>query len=253
MKDYLRPFLKNGKVMFLAYDHGFEHGSKDLIGKSFDPDYILNLAIKGNYTGIILQKGVAEKYYAGTKYQKLIPLIIKINGKTDFRPQEEPYSAINCSVAYAKKLGAQAVGYTIYLGSEYESKMFEDFGKIQEEAHRLNMAAIAWIYPRGKAISKENDSEIIKYASRIGLELGADLIKIKYPDKDETLKEMVQLAGKTKLVLSGGDKILEEEFLERVQKVIEAGFLGIAVGRNVWQRENALEISEKIKKIIWNI
>ncbi|NMB92155.1 MAG: fructose-bisphosphate aldolase [Parcubacteria group bacterium] len=251
MKDYLKPLLKNNKAMFLAYDHGFEHGPKDLIGKSYDPNYILDLAVQGDFTGIILQKGIAEKYYTDAKYQRHIPLIIKINGKTNLRPNEEPYSPINCSVNYAKKLGAQAVGYTIYLGSEYENKSFEDFGKIQEEAHQLNMAAIAWIYPRGKAILKENDSEIIKYAARLGLELGADLIKIKYPDTENVLKDIVNLAGNTKVVLSGGEKESEEEFLTKVKQVMANGFSGVAVGRNIWQRPDALTIAEKLRKIIF--
>jgi class I fructose-bisphosphate aldolase len=251
MKDYLKPFLKKGKAMFLAYDHGFEHGPKDLIEKSLDPEYILDLAVKGGYTGIILQKGIAEKYYTGTKYQRQIPLILKINGKTNLRLQEEPYSAINCRVEYAKKLGAQAVGYTIYLGSEWEAKMFEDFGKIQEEAHSLGLAAIAWIYPRGKAVLNETSSEITQYAARIGLELGADLIKIKYPGSEDAMKQVVHAAGKTKVVLSGGPKIEEGMFLNEIQKVIRAGVIGVAVGRNVFERENSLEITEKIKKIIF--
>lgn len=251
MKDYLKPFLKNGKAMFLAYDHGFEHGTKDLIGKSFDPEYILDLAVKGGYTGIILQKGIAEKYYTGTKYQKQIPLILKINGKTNLRSQEEPYSAINCSVKYAKKLGAQAVGYTIYLGSEWEAKMFEDFGKIQEEAHSLGLAAIAWIYPRGKFVLNETSSEITQYAARIGLELGADLIKIKYSGSEETMRETIKAAGKAKVVLSGGPKIEEEEFLKEIKKVISAGAIGVVVGRNVWQRDEALVITKKIRQIIF--
>jgi class I fructose-bisphosphate aldolase len=251
MKDYLRPFLKNGKAMFLAYDHGFEHGPKDLTGKSSDPEYILDLAVKGGYTGIILQKGIAEKYYTGTKYQRQIPLILKINGKTNLRPQEEPYSAINCSVEYAKELGAQAVGYTIYLGSEWEAKMFEDFGRIQEEAHSLGLAAIAWIYPRGKAVLNETSSEITQYAARIGLELGADLIKIKYPGSEEAMREAIKATGKTKVVLSGGEKIDKKEFLDRVRQVMKAGAIGVAVGRNVWQRDEALVITEKIRQIIF--
>jgi len=163
--NFLQPFLRKSKALFLAYDHGFEHGPKDLIGKSIDPEYILDLAVKGGYTGIILQKGIAEKYYTGTKYQKRIPL------------------PINCSVEYAKKLGAKAVGYTIYLGSKNEEKMLADFGKIQEQAHKLKMAAIAWIYPRGSAVENESSSEMTSYAARIGLELGADMIKIKYSGK----------------------------------------------------------------------
>jgi len=252
MKNFITPLLKNNKALFLAYDHGFEHGPKDLVNKSIDPEYILDLASKGGYTGIILQKGIAEKYYCGTNYSKRIPLILKLNGKTNLRPQEEPYSAINCSVAYAKKLGAQAVGYTIYLGSEKEDKMFYDFGQIQEQAHNLDMAVITWLYPRGKAINNETSSEIISYASRIGLELGADLIKIKYPGSLSALKEAVSAAGQTKIVLSGGEKLEELEFLKMSREAMEAGLIGLAVGRNIWQRDDALVITEKLKQIIWS-
>jgi len=223
--NLLQPFLYKGRALFLAYDHGFEHGPKDLIGKSINPEYILDLAVKGKYTGIILQKGVAEKYYTGTKYQKEIPLILKINGKTNIPQITDPYSSINCSVEYAKKLGAKAVGYTIYLGSKQEEKMLEDFGKIQEQAHQLKMAAIAWIYPRGSAVEDESSPEITAYAARVGLELGAE---------------------------SGGPKVEDKEILKTIELVIKAGATGIAVGRNVFQHQDPLAITEKIKEIVFN-
>jgi len=249
--NFLQPFLHKGKALFLAYDHGFEHGPKDLTGKSIDPEYILDLAIKGGYTGIILQKGIAEKYYTGTKYERTIPLILKINGKTNIPQIAEPYSSINCSVEYAKKLGAKAVGYTIYLGSKYEEKMFEDFGRIQEQAHKLKMAAIAWIYPRGSAVENESSSEMTAYAARVGLELGADMIKIKYSGSEQTFKKAVESAGKTKVVLSGGPKVEDEEILKIIESVMKTGATGIAVGRNVFQHQDPLAITEKIKKIIF--
>jgi len=250
--NFLQPFLHKEKALFLAYDHGFEHGPKDLIGKSIDPEYILDLAVKGEYTGIILQKGIAEKYYTGTNYQKKISLILKINGKTNIPQIVDPYSPINCSVEYAKKLGAKAVGYTIYLGSKQEEKMFTDFGKIQEQAHKLKMAAIAWIYPRGSAVGDESSPEMTAYAARIGLELGADMIKIKYCGSEKTFKKAVQAAGKTKVVLSGGPKVEDEEILKIIESVIKAGAIGIAVGRNVFQHQDSLAITEKIKKIVFN-
>jgi len=144
------------------------------------------------------------------------------------------------------------VGYTIYLGSKHEEKMFADFGKIQEQAHQLKMAAIAWIYPRGSAVEDEFSPEMTAYAARIGLELGADMIKIKYCGSEETFKKAVQSAGKTKVVLSGGSKTGEEEFLNKIESVIKAGSTGIAVGRNVFQNEDPLIITEKIKKIVFN-
>ena len=250
--NFLQPFLHKDKALFLAYDHGFEHGPKDLIGKSIDPEYILDLAVKGEYTGVILQKGIAEKYYTGTQYQKIVPLILKINGKTNISQTTDSYSSINCSVDYAKKLGAKAVGYTIYLGSKYEEKMLADFGKIQEQAHQLKIAAIAWIYPRGSAVEDETSPEITAYAARVGLELGADMIKIKYSGSEETFRKAVQSAGETKVVLSGGSKIVEGEFLNIVESVIKAWATGIAVGRNVFQNEDPFAITEKIKKIVFD-
>lgn len=250
--NFLQPFLHKDKALFLAYDHGFEHGPKDLIGKSIDPEYILDLAVKGGYTGIILQKGIAEKYYVGTKYEKTIPLILKINGKTNISQITDPYSPINCSVEYAKELGAKAVGYTIYLGSKQEEKMFAEFGKIQEQAHQLKIMAIAWIYPRGSAVENESSPEMTAYAARIGLELGADMIKIKYSGSEETFRKAVEAAGKTKVVLSGGAKVGEEEFVKIVEAVIKAGATGIAVGRNVFQHQNPLTMTERIKKVVFD-
>ncbi len=249
-QNWLAPFSRKGKIMLLAYDHGMEHGPIDLKGKSFDPDYILDLALKGKFTGIVLQKGIAEKYYQGSSYSHSLPLIIKINGKTRIAPGE-PYSAINCSVSYAKKLGARAIGYTIYLGSRRESEMLAEFGKVQEEAHQLGLATIAWIYPRGEAVRKGDTPEMTAYAARLGLELGADAVKIRYSGSRESFNWAIQVAGKVKVLLSGGPQISEDDFLGRVKNIIQNGGAGIAVGRNVWQREDALGFAQKLHHIIW--
>lgn len=43
----LSNITTGGKALYLAYDHGIEHGPSDLPGKSIDPDYILRIAIDG--------------------------------------------------------------------------------------------------------------------------------------------------------------------------------------------------------------
>ena len=137
-QDRMSPFLKDGKSMLLAYDQGLEHGpSKDFDGRNVDPAYIMDTAAKGKFNGVIFQKGVAERFYDGR-----VPLIVKVNGKTSL-PRGEPISRQVCCVEQAASLGAKGVGYTIYLGSQYESKMLAEFGRIQEQAHGRGIAAIA--------------------------------------------------------------------------------------------------------------
>jgi class I fructose-bisphosphate aldolase len=238
-------FLEKNRGVLLAYDQGLEHGPTDFNERSFDPAFIMRLAVEGKFNGIILQKGLAEKYYDGR-----VPLIVKVNGKTSL-PKGEPIARQNCSVRHAAELGARAVGYTIYAGSAHESVMLKEFGRIQEEAHKLNMAAIAWIYPRGEAIKNDSAPEIIAYAARVGLEAGADAVKIKYPGTVDAFKWAVKCAGKTKVFMSGGPRApTEADFLTHVRGAVDAGAAGLAVGRNDWQSADPLKMARALRALV---
>jgi class I fructose-bisphosphate aldolase len=245
-KDLMEPFLSGGKSMLLAYDQGLEHGpSTDFDARNVDPSYIIEIASKGGFNGVVLQKGLAEKYYDGK-----VPLIVKVNGKTNV-PKGEPISKQVCSVEHAISLQAKAVGYTIYLGSSHEAEMFAEFGRIQEEAHERNIAAIAWVYPRGSAVTNDTSKEVVSYAARAALELGADAAKIKYTGDTESFSWAVKAAGKTKVFMSGGPKAATEgAFLAQVRGAIDAGATGLAVGRNVWQHRDPLVISNSLRQIV---
>ena len=245
----LNKILKSGKALFLAYDQGLEHGPADFNDKNVDPNYIIKIAKKGKYTGIIFQKGIAEKYKKEIK-KSSIPLIIKLNGKTNLL-EGEPVSKQLCTLDEALKLGAKAVGYTVYIGSKYESEMLQEFENIEREAHRKNIPVIAWIYPRGKSVKTKSEVELMAYAARTGLEIGADIVKIQYNGNSKNLRWAVKSAGKTKIVIAGGIKKQEKALLKQVKDIINSGCIGLAIGRNIWQSKNPLELTKKIKKIIW--
>ena len=245
----LGRITRNGKALFLAYDQGFEHGPTDFNEKNVDPKKVLEIADSGFFTGVILQKGIAEKYYVGRGYK--VPLILKLNGKTNLVKDVDPYSPQVCSVAEALDYGAAAVGYTIYIGSEFESKMTSEFGAIEQEAEKAGLPVIAWMYPRGRNVPDENDPKTVAYAARVGLELGADIVKIRYTGDPVSFRWVVRSAGEAKVVMMGGAKEEENSFLDRVKTVMEAGAIGVAVGRNVWQSEKPLEITKRIADIIW--
>jgi class I fructose-bisphosphate aldolase len=246
-QDRMAPFLRNGKSMLLAYDQGLEHGpSKDFNDRNVDPAFIMETAAKGGFNGVIFQKGVAERFYDGK-----VPLIVKVNGKTSL-PQGEPVSRQVCSVARAVSLGAKAVGYTIYLGSGHEAIMLYEFGRIQEEAHERNLAAIAWVYPRGATVQNDTSKEIVSYAARAALELGADAAKIKYTGDKDSFSWAVKAAAGMKVFMSGGPKAATDQaFLQQVRGVMDAGATGLAVGRNVWQNPDPLTMASRLRKVIF--
>ncbi|MEE9525398.1 MAG: class I fructose-bisphosphate aldolase [Candidatus Woesearchaeota archaeon] len=245
----IKKLFTDNKTLMLAYDQGLEHGPIDLDERNVDPNYVIYIAIHGNYNAFICTKGVAEKYHEN--YHKKIPLVVKLNGKTSLS-RGFPIGNQICSVKKAVDLGASAVGYVIYVGSPLEPEIFENFSKLQEEAHDYGLPVIAWMYPRGRYVTDEMNTSILAYSARAGLELGADLLKIKYNEKPEDYKWVVKCAGKVPIAVAGGPKLPDKQNLERIKDIMATGTSGMAIGRNVWQHESPMKMTAAIRSIIFN-
>jgi len=266
--------LRNGTLNLLPIDHGLEHGPSDFFSNpgSLDPEYVLNLAISLGVSGIVMHIGLAEKYMK--KYAGNIPLVLKLNGKTSIPDDDAPISPLTASVEDAVRLGADAVGYTLYVGTPDQKEDIAQFREVKRDADRYGMPIIVWSYPRGKAIEEKGGKEslyAVDYAARVGCELGADIIKINFPVIDESkmdlypepynklylsqgecIKKVVKSAGNTLVLVSGGSKIGDEDLLNKVKLSMEAGSAGIIFGRNLWQRsrDDSWKINEKIRDIM---
>ena len=256
------PILRNGNSLILAYDHGTEHGPVDFepMPKSADPRHVFEVSEHDAVTAIALQKGNAEYYrrWQEENGKGGAPLLVKLNGNSSLPKREDYYSPKQCSVRYAvEELGADAVGYTMYAGSIHEDEMWEEFREVQEEARKYGVPVIMWSYPRGKGIeensdySGQKDPDVVAYGARLGLELGADMVKCKYPGNQEDWDQLEDQVAELKTVMSGGSKRSDEAFLGDIYDTVEVGGNGLAVGRNIFQRENPEELLDKLEKVIF--
>jgi len=264
----------NGLAMILPVDHGLEHGPVDFFGNppSQDPDYILHLAEEGNYSAVVLQYGLAARNMAN--YAGRIPLILKVNGKTNIPSSENALSPQTATVEDAVRLGADAVGYTLYVGSPAQFEDFRQFQVIRDDCERFGMPLIVWAYPRGRAIEEKGGRDslyAIDYAARVAAELGADLVKLNIPkfeearmghqpkpydtlrlDLHDAVAKIVRSASGVPVLISGGGKVSDEEVLNRAKTVLDAGACGLIFGRNMFQRPlpEALDITRRIQELI---
>ena len=248
--------LRNGTALFLPYDQGLEHGPRDFFDNpaASDPGYIIELALEGGFNGIVLQIGLAEKFY--WTYGGEIPLVLKLNGKTDIPSDASALSPLNATVEEAVRLGADAVGYTLYVGTPAQSKDFEQYRAVRADAVRYGMPLIVWAYPRGSAIEAKGGRDsfyAVDYAARVASELGADIVKVNFPhpEKTEGVKEpygtsytsqhavdaVVRSANRTLVLISGGSRAGDTAMLDKARQSMTAGAAGLIFGRNVWQRE----------------
>jgi class I fructose-bisphosphate aldolase len=254
---------RNGNSLILAYDHGTEHGPVDFepMPKSADPKHVFRVARHDAVTAIALQKGNAEYYRSWEEkndVEDAAPLLVKLNGNSNLAKREDYYSPKQCSVKYAvEELDADAIGYTMYAGSIHEDEMWKEFREVQEEARKYDIPVVLWSYPRGKGIqenpdySGQKDPDVVAYGARLGLELGADMVKCKYPGNQEDWEHLEDQVADLKTVMSGGSKRSDEAFLQDVRSTIEVGGNGLAVGRNIFQREEPQELLDKLEGVIF--
>ncbi len=273
-----------GRLMILPVDQGFEHGPDKAfihsasagdaayswgLDDAYSPSYHIKFAIEvGCFSAIAAPLGFFLACDPGD-LQK-IPFVVKLNS-SNLLHDGSPDQSLNSSPEDAYKLGATAVGFTIYPGSTHFNKMLERLSIVISEAGRLGLPVIVWSYPRGEGLSKDPEEEkglrnaldVTCYAVHMAALMGADIIKVKLPSnrvKDQSLLphyakfgDISDLSTRVSIVakaafngirpvlFSGGDFKGYDQLFDEVAKIHiglkrMGAFGGSIVGRNMFQR-----------------
>jgi fructose-bisphosphate aldolase/6-deoxy-5-ketofructose 1-phosphate synthase len=258
--DVLNEYLSNydeithgsERLMLFAGDQKIEHLNDDFYGAGIaeddnDPEHLFRIASQAEIGVFATQMGLISMY--ANDYPD-IPYLVKLNSKTNLvkTAQQDPNSTqmldVRQVVEFKKNTGLNilGVGYTVYLGSEYENAMIREAAQAVFWAHRHGLVTVLWIYPRGKAVKDEKSPELIAGATGVAACLGSDFVKVNYPKKEgqksaEIFKQAVKAAGRTKVVCAGGSSMEPKAFLQQLHdQIFISGASGNATGRNIHQK-----------------
>lgn len=271
--NYLKATRNTGRLMLFACDQKIEHLNDDFFGEGIDasdaePEHLFKIGSQGVCGVLAGQRGLIAAY--ANDYPE-INYLVKMNSKTHLiktsqdpeKHQDDPYSPQLYSMEAVLELinngvNVVGVGYTIYLGSEYESQMMAEAGEIIAQAHAAGLIVVLWMYPRGKAVKNEKDAHLIAGAAGTALCLGADFVKVNPPKGDDAgtsadkLKEASSASGRCGLVCAGGSTVEANVFLQQLWDQIHVGgATGNATGRNIHQRslDEAVRLTKAISAI----
>ena len=267
-----------GKMIILPVDQGFEHGAARSFAPNpaaYDPHYHYQLAIDAGLNAYAAPLGMLEA--GADTFAGQIPTILKANSANSLIPSEAAKDqAITASVDDALRIGASAIGFTIYPGSSQGLEMFEEISAMREEAAAKGVATVIWSYPRGEALDSDGETaiDIAAYAAQIAALLGAHIIKIKLSTdhlslpaakkvyEDEKIDISTQaarvrhcmdasFAGRRIVVFSGGSKKGADSVYDDARAIRDGGGNGSIIGRNTFQRsrEDALAMLAKLVDI----
>ena len=269
IENYLKATRGTGRLMLFACDQKIEHLNKDFYGEGIDiadldPEHLFQIGSQGVCGVLAGQRGLIARY--APDYPE-INYLVKMNSKTNLvkTAQEDPYSPqlheLEAVLAMREAcVNIVGLGYTIYLGSEFEATMMAEAGELIAEAHAQGLIVVLWIYPRGQAVKAEKDPDLIAGAAGVALCLGADFVKVNPPKPEgedtrtpaEALKVASTAAGRTGLVCAGGSTVDAETFLTQLHDQIHiGGACGNATGRNIHQRslDEAVRLTKAISAI----
>lgn len=267
IENYLKATRGTGRLMLFACDQKIEHLNDDFHGEGIAEDdgsplHLFEIGSKGTIGILAGQRGLIAQYAAD--YPE-INYLVKMNSKTHLvkTSQEDPYSPQLYDIQTVFDLmdngvNVVGIGYTVYLGSEYEAQMLTEAAQLIANAHSEGLLVVLWIYPRGKAVADEKDAHLIAGAAGLACCIGADFVKVNPPKGTAEvasailLKEATKAAGRTGLVCAGGSTTDAEVFLNQLWEQIHiGGAVGNATGRNIHQRprEEAIRLTKAISAI----
>lgn len=219
----------NNRTIIVPMDHGVTVGPIDGL---IDMRETINQVAEGGANAVLMHKGLVRCSHR--KRGRDVGLIIHLSASTTVSPFPNAKTLVG-TVEDALKLGADGVSLHINLGDETERHMLEDFGRITSSATEWGVPVLAMVYARGPKVKNEYDPDVVAHCARVGLELGADVVKVPYTGDVETFAKVCD-ACCIPVVIAGGPKLSNvRDLVAMAHDSVQAGGAGLSIGRNIFQ------------------
>jgi 3-hydroxy-5-phosphonooxypentane-2,4-dione thiolase len=240
MKNRLsKLFGEDGKCFFLPIDHGYFQGPTRCLEK---PAETIKPLLP-YCDALFVTRGVlrAAVNAVGAK-----PIILRVSGGTSVVGADLANECLTTSIEEVIRLNAQAVGVSVFVGSDYEKQTLKNLSDLVNVCEEYGIPVMA-VTAVGKEMTKR-EARYLALCCRIAAELGAKVVKTYWCDKDF---DKVVNGCPVPVVMAGGPKCeTAKEVLEFVHDGMQNGAVGINLGRNVWQHQYPVPMAKALYSII---
>lgn len=221
-------FKEDKKSVIVALDHGL---SMNVLPGLNNTSGILSSIVKGGVDAVLCGYGMARNYVEELKGSGLI---LRMDGGNSELSSFKTGNRI-LDPEDALRNGADCLACMGFPGADNEIDTLRTISELSAEAHSWGMPVLAEMLPGAFSLEPAKTVETIRLASRIGAELGADIIKTSFVGTVSEFRTIVEGCFKPVIVLGGAKvKDLNDLFVV-IEKAMEAGASGVAIGRNVWK------------------
>ena len=232
-----RIIQKDGHTVMLAVDHGYfmgpTTGLEDL-GKMVKP--LLP------YADVLMPTRGGLRNYIPPDSN--IPICLRVSGGTSILNKTNLlHEGIAVDIEDAIRLNVAAVAFSILVGQPFERDTLLGMTEYIDEANRYGIPVLA-VTAVGKGLGK--DARYLSLASRMAAELGASIVKTYYCKDFEKIVDSCPVP----IVIAGGKKLPEKDALQMAYDAIQAGAIGVDMGRNIFQSTNPVGMIKSVNAIV---
>ncbi len=252
-----RIFKEDGKAVIFAADHGLIHGP---IREVYKLPQIVELAIRGGIDAILLSPGQAQRIGYLLTERNNPALLLRGDWisaariiSSEFLPTSEFKRCRLIEPLNALRLGASGIVLYLFIGysDDYDSLNYEECAKYAEECIQVGIPLFLepLVIPLVQSIDGIISSSLYEYIARASQAIGADALKVEYPQDKEIFEKVVLSAGIPTLIL-GGEKLEKEKALQMADEALSAGAKGIVFGRQILQSDDPEGIIKELVKLV---
>jgi len=233
----LQKLKKENYFLILAMDHAISNGSIAGIESVSSVNKWIKFSEENNLPAVVLN----HRYIYNLDIFSKTNIVVQTMGLTKSTKNINKVTLANIDDMIA--LDATAISVQINFKTENLDEAIVDIAKIVSKANQYHYPTLFMV-----GDSDWQSAEEFNYAIRVCAELGADLIKIHLPSKEEELTKLQAFApNEPALLLAGGENMIN--FEKRLKSAHSLGFQGICLGRNIFQSETPKETLETIDAI----
>ena len=232
------------RTIIVPLDHGVSVGP---IPGLVDMVETLTHIAEGGANAVLMHKGLVPGGHR--QHGPDIGLIVHLSASTNLSPFPNA-KGLTGSVEDAIKLGADAVSVHVNIGDESERDMLRDLGQVASTATDWGMPCLAMVYARGKEVKDGFSPEVVAHCARVGMELGADVVKVPYTGSAKSFEKVVKGVC-IPVVIAGGAKMDSvRDILQMAHDSVKAGGSGLSIGRNIFQADHPQRLVAALRAIV---
>jgi len=225
---------KSGHCVMLAVDHGYFGNVPGQLKCFGDLDPLFQYADALMLTRGMLRSCVSPNFD--------IPIVLRVSAGASML-KELSNEEINVTIEDAIRLNVSAITCSIFIGGEYEKQSLMNLSKLVNWSHEYNIPTLAVT-----AVGREmvRDARYLGMASRMAAEMGATFVKTYYCENFEEVTSICPVP----IVIAGGKKTPERDALQMAKNAIDAGAVGVDMGRNIFQSDKPIGMIQAVRAIV---